>query len=414
MTTNKFFPIKTATACKLKWTWTTLFLFSNNTGSCHRTGFSKINKENFFDFHNTELKINDRQRMLEGKWPESSCVYCKEIEASGGYSDRMLQLQQPEYVPKELDIDPTAVKVTPRILEVYLNNKCNLGCLYCFDILSSTIQQENKKFGYFEKNDVVIKPLDTSELQDLIPEFFSWLEINYQDLQRIQIEGGEPFLNREFDRLLDFFDTHPNSELELGLVTNLMLKEKILERYIARFKKLLIQKKLKRLDITCSIDCWGPQQEYVRYGLDLGVWERNFKQLLSNNWIKLNINQAITPLGIKTMPELIVKLNEWKQVRQVGHFFSTAYPGPTYMMLKIFGSGEFDNDYEKILQLMKQDSDEETKAYHYMKGIFDSCKAEPINYKEISKLITYLDEKDRRRETNWRPLFPWLEKYVVQ
>ena len=411
---NKYFPIKTKTSCKLKWTWSTVFLYSNITGSCHRTGFSNINKQNFNDFHNTEIKLQDRQSMLAGDWPESSCVYCKEIEESGGYSDRMLQITQPNYVPKELDYDPTAIKVTPRILEVYLNNKCNLGCLYCVDILSSAIQKENKKYGTFEKNGVIIKPLDDSKFEDLMPEFFNWLEENCEHLERMQIEGGEPFLNAEFDSLLDFFEQKGNSNLELGIVTNLMLKEKILDRYISRFKNLLRNKKLKRLDITCSIDCWGPQQEYVRYGLDLEVWENNFRKLLSLPWIKLNINQAITPLGIKTMPELIEKLNQWKQVRQVGHFFSTAYPGPTYMMLKIFGDQEFEDDYDKILNLMSTNTEEEKKAHQYMKGIFEDCKKHPVNYTEIGKLITYLDEKDRRRETNWHSLFPWLEKYVVQ
>ena len=30
---------------------------------------------------------------------------------------------------------------------------------------------------------------------------------------------------------------------------------------------------------------------------------------------------------------------------------------------------------------------------------------------EIKKLIFFLDEKDRRRNTNWENLFPWLIKY---
>jgi hypothetical protein len=31
------------------------------------------------------------------------------------------------------------------------------------------------------------------------------------------------------------------------------------------------------------------------------------------------------------------------------------------------------------------------------------------NYKEISQLRTYLDELDRRRSTNWRELFSYLD-----
>jgi len=52
----KYFPIKTATACQLKWNWSTLYLHDETTASCHRTGWSPLTVENFDDFHNTEKK----------------------------------------------------------------------------------------------------------------------------------------------------------------------------------------------------------------------------------------------------------------------------------------------------------------------------------------------------------------------
>jgi hypothetical protein len=51
-----------------------------------------------------------------------------------------------------------------------------------------------------------------------------------------------------------------------------------------------------------------------------------------------------------------------------------------------------------------------------MLGIANNIIASDIDPQEISKLLTYLDEKDRRRNTNWEVLFPWLteyKKYVV-
>jgi hypothetical protein len=33
------------------------------------------------------------------------------------------------------------------------------------------------------------------------------------------------------------------------------------------------------------------------------------------------------------------------------------------------------------------------------------------NYSEIKKLHVYLDELDRRRDTNWRKIFPYLDLY---
>ena len=73
---NKVFPIKTDTACQLKWNWSTIFLTNEETASCHRTDSHKFDT-NTFDFHNTPSKLEDRQQMLQGQWPEKGCNYCK-------------------------------------------------------------------------------------------------------------------------------------------------------------------------------------------------------------------------------------------------------------------------------------------------------------------------------------------------
>jgi hypothetical protein len=123
---TKVFPIKTATSCQLKWTWSTIYLVDGTTASCHRTHHHKFNYDTF-NFHNTEEKLQDRQRMLQGQWPEQGCEYCRDIESAGGVSDRITNLDFWTFdPPKELQIDPSAVSVTPRILEIYFNNTCNL------------------------------------------------------------------------------------------------------------------------------------------------------------------------------------------------------------------------------------------------------------------------------------------------
>jgi len=56
-------------------------------------------------------------------------------------------------------------------------------------------------------------------------------------------------------------------------------------------------------------------------------------------------------------------------------------------------------------------------TYNYMLGIANSIIQSQVDPVEINKLLTYLEEKDRRRGTDWKTLFPWLmeyKKYVVQ
>jgi hypothetical protein len=111
------------------------------------------------------------------------------------------------------------------------------------------------------------------------------------------------------------------------------------------------------------------------------------------------------------MPDLLIKLREWRKDRKIGHWISGVSPGPSYLKGEIFENKEFEYDFIRILNLMPKDTDEEKTAVEYMEGIFKQILNADQNDKEIKKLITFLNEKDRRRNTNWRELFPWLIKY---
>ena len=106
------FPIKTETACLLKWNWSSIFFQSGTSSSCHRTQKYQIDPDNFDNFHNLPDKLKARNLMLEGKWPYEGCQYCKTVEEAGGLSDRKLQLNQLEnlsLIPPEVQLDNTAV-----------------------------------------------------------------------------------------------------------------------------------------------------------------------------------------------------------------------------------------------------------------------------------------------------------------
>lgn len=405
-----YFPIRTATSCQLKWNWTSLYLSGGFSRTCHRTAETELTSENFNNFHNAEIVIEDRKQMLQGLWPEQSCSYCKNIEEYGGTSDRLRQINIPNLVPPELIEDPNAIVVSPTILEVFFNNTCNLGCLYCSPYLSSVINGENKKFGSFTKGNVDLKAIEIHH-KDLTPYFWQWFPEGFPKLKRFGALGGEPFYQKEFEQLLDMIEQYPNPDCELYIVSNLMTDTNRLNMFIQRFKKLLLTKKLKRIDITCSIDCWGPQQEYVRWGLKLEQWQQNFETLLQNKWLYISINQTISGLTIKTMPDLLVKLKEWNKIKPIHQHFSKPSPGPSYLDPAILGGEQFKNDFEQILNLMPQVTDEDKITYDYMAGIASSVIKSNINPKEVNKLLYFLDEKDRRRGTNWQTLFPWLKEY---
>ena len=408
---SKYFPIHTDTACQLKWNWSTIQLYDGSTNSCHRVGQTVMQPENFSTFHNTPKKLADRRLMLEGKWPTGGCEYCKNIEDAGGQSDRQFHLQIPDLTPPELESDPHAVDVTPRILEVYLDNVCNMSCIYCWDGFSSRIQQENERFGNFVKNGIEIKNYAVRHPQhtELSAAFWKWMEQNSTSLARFHILGGEPFYQEQFETCIEFLETHQNPELEFNIVSNLKVSMPKLEKFVSRIKKLLVSQRIKRFDLTASIDCWGDEQEYIRYGIDMEQWQKNFDYIAQQKWITLNINQTVTVLGIKSMLPLIKYINQHRKIRPIGHYFmactnrSHLYPG-------IFGSGFFDQDFKNILEEMPDDSWQHKNAKEMMAGLQTEFNSHQRNGNELLKLKTFLNEIDHRRQLDWPKTFPWLVK----
>ena len=417
---SRVFPIQSKTACLLKWAWSTIYLGQGTSSSCHRTDQRPIPVDDFGSFHNLPNKIRAREMMRRGEWPQEGCQYCEKIEQAGGTSDRQYQLLMQhdlDRTPPELLANPDANEVTPTILEVYFNNVCNMACLYCGSHFSTKWEEENRRFGIFQKDGVDFGHNQqwNPNYDQMLADFWRWLEEKdrYQHIRYYQILGGEPFFQPEFDMSMDFWESHPNPELTFNIITNLKVPPKKFRNYIDRFARMVDQGALKRLQITGSIDAWGPQEEYVRYGLDLNEWRENFEYCLDKPFIVQCVNAAITGLTIKTAPELIELINQWNDIRkrneccEISYSFMTAMTPPE-LVPDIFGAGVFDQDFERILSVMREDSVMEKNAKEHMRGIFQQINAAPRNEVRIRGLKTYLTEIDRRRGTSWQSLFPWL------
>ena len=431
--TQRIFPIKSETACLLKWAWSTVFLRQGTSSSCHRTDQATIPADNFASFHNLPNKIHAREMMLRGEWPQGGCQYCEKIETAGGMSDRQYQLHagRDQYVtPRELLHSPEATEIVPTILEIYFNNTCNMSCLYCGSHFSSKWEEENSRFGQYQNSTKTVQfgwdnKQPDLDYQHMLAEFWRYLheKDRYLHIRQYQIAGGEPFHQVELQASIDFWDSHPNPELTFNFITNLKVSHKKFSDTIDRLGHMVEQGKIKGVQISASIDGWGPEQEYVRWGLDLTEWQENFEYCLTKPFIQLCINAAINPLTLKTMPELIRRINHWQQSipgtwnqqyqtmerRQISFSFMTVM-APKYMDRAIFGAGVFERDFENILSAMPVTTDSDQSAREHMQGIFAQISAAPRDHDMINGLKDYLTEIDRRRGTGWQELFSWLDQ----
>ena len=404
------FPIKTATACNSKWAWSTIWLNRGLTSSCHRVNPVSLDPNNFANFHNLPKKIADRELMLKGEWPTGGCEYCQKIEVAGGHSDRQHNNNIGGYVPKELKDDPTATHVTPRIVEIFAQNTCNFKCIYCAEDLSSQIQTENKKFGY---NNRVhrIPVVNKDQNVDYFEKFLLWLEENIQDLARLHLLGGETFIQHDLmEKVFEVIERKPNPNLQLNIFSNFNAPKKYWYDYTSRIKDYCRAGNIGRFDLTCSLDCWGAEAEYVRSGLDLTLLEEYLAWAAeqSEDWLYLNVNQTVSSMTIKTMPQLIEKIKQYSQHRHIGHYFMFV-DGYKFQHPDIFDYSLWADDFNRIFATMRNVTIEDKEAILRMSGLQrrlqNTCKQD---LSQITKLHEYLNELDRRRGTDWRSLFPYL------
>ncbi len=409
---QRYFPINTETSCRLKWAWSTLYLNAGTTASCHRSSFSPI-PENFEDFHNTSVKIRDREFMLQNFWPSGGCEYCQEIELAGGASDRQFQNKIPDIYPLELDTNNTLTSVIPTVLEVFFSNTCNLACVYCDAKYSSAIQAENKKFGGAILPELNFEYSD-NRYKDLIPKFWDWFENNYKTLKRLQVLGGEPFLQREVLQLVDYFDKHPCPDLEFNLVTNLNLPVELLDPVLVKLQTLKQQNKLKRIDIQVSVDCWGSSQEYIRHGFKLERFEKNLLRMIELDAFRIGLLSTFTCLSIASLPNLALKYNEWCKKQKLFWYMHLVLPNNQSIFdPMMFDYSLYKESFDTVYKLLPNESWDDKETIKTFDGIVSklqyNCK---ININMQQKLIQYLDTNDARRESNWRQEFPWLVKKV--
>jgi hypothetical protein len=408
------FPIRTKTACQSKWTWSTIYLNQLSTASCHRVNPVPFSLENFDDFHNVPKKLQDRELMLKGQWPTGGCEYCKKIEDAGGWSDRQHNLEIRDLTPPELEQDLSQTWVTPRLVEIFAQNTCNLACLYCNGNLSSKIEQENKKFGEFKRDSVSIPVIEVpTTTREYFERFMSWLDRNIGHLKRLHLLGGETLLQHELmNRCLDIIEQHQCKDLVLNIFSNFNVPDRYWNDYMSRINQLCVNGHLRRFDLTASIDCWGPAAEYVRHGLDLESFERKFSWAAEqhSDWLNLNVNQTITCMTIRTMPELIERIDHYSQNRHIGQYFEFYIGSDYFHHPENFAWNMWQQDFKRIFERLPTRTQSQQEVVIRMDGIAKQLQQKNShNHREIARLKTYLDEIDRRRGSDWRSLFSYLD-----
>ena len=413
-------------ACLYKWQQTTVYLSNQTSATCHRIDAIDISLDNFGDFHNTAEVINDREKMLSGKWPGRGCEYCKNIEDAGGHSDRqvinndyhkILKLT-PKEIKENTNTNDIPTRVTPSTLEVYFSNLCNQACLYCFPRYSSRIENEFKRYGiatddvndknHFD-NDIKKFEFKRKNYEEAKIKFWHWMHTNARELKDYHILGGEPFYQDEIFENINFFKNNRCPDLHIQIFTNLNVNTERVRKILEEFRYLLNANHIKSLTLMCSIDTWGPAEEYVRSGSKNEIWKKNWDMLCNEFGLdfRIHIHSTLCNLSIKSSIDLVRLYNDSSisKYKKNKHGFSLA-GGHNHLHIGIFPDGFFDECFDQMTkEVTFEPSKEQLLSFKKLTNF------KPYNPKLIYKLKNYLDVIDKRRNMNWKETFPWLESF---
>ena len=140
-----------------------------------------------------------------------------------------------------------------------------------------------------------------------------------------------------------------------NVFSNLTIDHTKFKKQIDQLQQIKLKANLNQLHLICSIDCWGDSATYVRNGLNLDLFEKNFNYVLHNTDIILNINSTLGPLTIPSLPDLVDKINTWSQVRTV-YWSLMKTGGYNFFHPTIFGPKLLDLGYRQAIEQFNDDT----------------------------------------------------------
>ena len=455
--------------CMAKWLWTSVHLTNGTTNSCFLPPIHKIEVENIIDnpkgLHNTPQKKEQRAMMLKGEQPDG-CSYCWNIEKMDRSfnSDRHYRSSEPwaqagwdDVVAGGADVD-----IEPRFMEVNFNHACNLACSYCSPHLSSAWAKDIEENGpydtiiphnsidYFKQ--IGQYPIPNREVNPYVDAFWEWWPELYPKLQNFRMTGGEPLMDKNTFRVLDYVIDNGRPDLEMAVTTNASVPDKLWNKFVDKVSFISEYNKLKRFRAFVSVDGWGDQAEYMRHGLDFDkMWNNVNNYLTRVDEGLVTFIVTFNMLSLPSIKKLLEGILELQRIHNVtksrrdddgnivvyGHhkvFIDTPMLRyPEWQSLQL-APKEHWHYADEALEFMKANQDKHResrwvgfkphqierfdRSIEFMKQGFDSDEK---RQEAEENFVRFFDDHDRRRNTSILETFPefstqyheWKDKYDV-
>lgn len=424
---------KSKSFCGAKWYYSTNWLGSGMTTSCHHPLPHRVDEieveNNYKVLANTSIRKKERREMQEGIQCDG-CDYCWRVEGlnTDAIPDRVYKsiLYSDELLDDAFESDPNK-DFDLRYLEISFDRTCNLACSYCNPAFSTTWVKDIKTKGPYENLITDARDhyghshddggkYDNDDNNPYVKAFFDWWDDGLSEtLLYLRLTGGEPLMSKHTWRLFKWFEKNERKDLYFAVNSNLIAKKEIMQKLISASKNI------GDFNVYTSCESVGNKAEYIRDGFDWNVWTENFDTLAKEENIKLH---SMCTIGALSLDGLIDYL-DWCVVQKQKYNKDT----PTFT-LNIQRFPKFQNPlvlpYEFRLDVANELSEwlaENNEYLHEMESehvtrLVDYLKSESNqlgNEEYINELRkdfkSYYTQFDQRRNKNFVDTFDKLGQW---
>ena len=83
-------------------------------------------------------------------------------------------------------------------------------------------------------------------------------------------------------KVLDYIEKAetPNTNLILGVNSNLGTPDKLINKFIKSVKKIVDEKRVHKFELYTSAEAHGERNDYIRYGMNYNNWINNLRKIM--------------------------------------------------------------------------------------------------------------------------------------
>ena len=325
-----------------------------------------------------------RNKMLNGVMLPEHCSNCYDLEARNILSAREQETVEWANRLNLTSLDDLNLIESPAYYEIRPSNICNLQCRMCGPESSQLIGKEYKKINLINE-----MPLGEHSNFDIV---------NFANLKKLYVAGGEPTAMPEF---YDFLDRciNENKIFEFLVNTNAT-------KINSRFKKQL--KLLPHMQFIVSLEGIGDLNHYIRWPSSWDTIVENMKYLVENNH-KIAVNTTASIYNVTKLYDLF----KWIDDEFPGTLIHAQLAGSNNDMLSALNFPDSKLALGSLLpirQLKCYNNDKLLKSF--IDGIIAHYQTNPIVDQTALKLFFEFNDKlDESRNVKLNDYIPTLEQF---